>query len=238
MRYFGGFNTFTRNIDRGFFAKTDSAVGDSDSSNSDSNSSNSSSSDSDSGSDSDGESRVHYSCPAMRHNPNSGCNAECLTHSDCPSFLHCCYNGCGYGCMEPHIIPFIDLSNSTEDEDCPALYDVPCLGETEYDSCSNGESDCDDTERCCENDCGGAICVPRTPCFTAVDIANSSREGVRDYRPQCTTQGTFRKIQCHSYYCWCVDVMSGVPQSDIVPFEEMNVLPCTGNSMPVVTDTR
>ena len=171
-----------------------------------------------------------HSCPAVRAGTTTDCDAECLLHGDCPSHLKCCYNGCGYSCMQPHAIPFIDISSSYV-KTCPDNSDVPCL--EARGSCQEEDFLCDEGEMCCDNDCATSICIstkPDSPCFTAVQLAVSTNASnmFGRYKPQCTTQGLFREIQCHAHFCWCVESQSGVPVSDIVPFEQANVLACAG----------
>ena len=188
----------------------------------------------DEGSD-DGDSHVseYYSCPATFPGSSSECTANCLLHSECNDSptTKCCYNGCGYSCMHPHRIPFIDLSSAHPTE-CPDEGDVPCL-ET-VGSCQEEEFACEEgVEMCCDNSCGISVCISTeldTPCFTAAKIAQTSNTSdlMGSYRPQCTSRGLFREIQCHAHFCWCVVSDSGVPLSDIVPFEQANVLACAG----------
>lgn len=132
--------------------------------------------------------------------------------------------------MQPHSIPYIDISSSYVEE-CPDSSDVPCA--QAQGSCREEEFMCEEGEMCCDNDCASALCISTTlgsPCFTAVQLAASTNTSklLGRYKPQCTTQGLFREIQCHAHYCWCVVSQSGVPVSDIVPFEQANVLACAG----------
>lgn len=176
---------------------------------------------------------VYYSCPAVRPSKTpESCNANCRSHSDCSSPLQCCYDGCGYSCTQPSHIPYIHLPSSSAAGGCPSPNLVPCAKASG--SCLDEGYSCNGDSRCCENSCSGAVClstVDSTPCFTAVGIAllsNSSQELLGRYKPLCTTQGLFRGIQCHEHYCWCVEVQSGRPLSDIVPFEQADVLECAG----------
>ena len=193
-------------------------------------------SDGDLNSDSDSNDEgMFYSCPATRAGESTDCTANCLLHSHCtdPPANKCCYNGCGYSCVRPHRIPYIDLSSARKTE-CPAESDVPCFETTG--SCREDEFACDDDDdMCCDNDCGIAVCVSTeldSPCFTAVEIAlNNTSDRLGVYRPQCTTRGLFREIQCHAHFCWCVESDSGIPKSEIVPFEQTNQLACAGDSV-------
>lgn len=189
----------------------------------------------------EGEGEAFLSCPAVHTGTSADCVADCLLHSECSSSLKCCYNGCGYSCMTAHTIPYIDISSSYITE-CPAPSDMPCAdvrGSCREEGAGFG---CQVGEMCCDTDCGSALCmssVLESPCFVAVAVAlspNSTQLTVEGYRPQCTSQGNFRQIQCHAHYCWCVNPDSGVPLSDIVPFQQANVLACAGKNTVVLAN--
>ena len=61
-----------------------------------------------------------------------------------------------------------------------------------------------------------------------VALSANTSELYGSYKPQCTSEGQFRQVQCHAHFCWCVESDTGVPVSDIVPFEQASVLTCTG----------
>ena len=169
----------------------------------------------------------------MRKGSSTDCDIECLVHSECTSPFKCCYNGCANSCVQPHRIPYIDISTASS-KGCPGTSDVPCA--KTQGSCRDEGFNCGEDEVCCDNDCSSAVCIPKedsTPCFAAVNVAlsaasNSSNGRLGAYRPLCTTEGYFREIQCHSHYCWCVESLTGRPTTDIVPFEQLNTLSCAG----------
>lgn len=177
---------------------------------------------------------VFHSCPPVREDDEAGiCVAECTLNSECPQDVHCCYTGCGYSCMTPEVIPYIPLPTLAT---CPPTSAVPCvLDEGSCDVDTSSDSDCDDgVSLCCENNCGGAVCVSptgSTPCRDARRMAQERNETqdsmVGRFAPQCDTDGRFRPIQCHEHYCWCVHTLTGEPESDMVAFEHLDNLGCT-----------
>ena len=194
------------------------------------------------------EEQLFYSCPALRADVAGVCVKTCDSDTDCTGFNKCCYNGCGHTCRQPEIIPYLPLPQRCP----PELGNEPCSvnGDelTCIDSCGEGgeeeeeDEDSDSSEStsesshrdlmCCDNMCGGSVCLPPaidpTPCFTMrglVDSANATLVGA--YRPHCASNGKFLEVQCRSDYCWCVDMLTGRPRSHLVAFHSTDDLHCT-----------
>ena len=126
---------------------------------------------------------------------------------------------------------------------CPAVRDDTvgiCVHECSLDR------ECLDSKKCCYNGCGHTcqppVTIPYvplsnvvlrgpTPCLSARELllGNRSRPLLGAYTPQCDGGGSFRGIQCHEHYCWCVENVTGRPITDMVPFEKVGSLKCSGN---------
>ena len=149
-------------------------------------------------------------------------------HSDCPHSKKCCYNGCGHTCQSPVTIPYVPLSESRS---CPPPSEVPCV--KGQGSCRDPQFACNAGEICCDNECASAVCLKlenQSPCFTARKIlrGNETTPLLGAYRPACDGDGHFKKVQCHEHYCWCVENSTGRPLTDVVPYEKLGTLDCSG----------
>uniref|UniRef100_A0A158R3Z3 WAP domain-containing protein n=1 Tax=Syphacia muris TaxID=451379 RepID=A0A158R3Z3_9BILA len=162
-------------------------------------------------------------CPEV---VKSECRTSCIGDSDCTEEQKCCSTGCGRECMIPvHTasqstsVPHISITvqpvlaeNVTVDKIgfCPPKNSIPnknCDGE-----CQN-DDDCSGVEKCCNNGCG-MVCSPpdkTTHCIHLLSAVNRlpKKTLANGYVPNCTTDGSFERVQCNELYCWCVDVTQG-----------------------------
>ena len=175
--------------------------------------------------------QLFYSCPAVREDEVGICVHECSLHSECPHSKKCCYNGCGHTCQSPVTIPYVLLSESTS---CPSPNEVPCVDQTGGGgSCRDPQFACSAGEVCCDNSCSSGVCLKLenlSPCFTAREVirGNETTPLMGAYRPQCDFDGHFKRVQCHEHYCWCVENSTGRPLTDMVPYEKLDTLECSG----------
>lgn len=182
---------------------------------------------------------LHSDCPSHLKCCYDGCGYSCTEPSRIPYIdLVSAYSD---ECPPAREVPCTDREEEEESEsesEREEWEESNSESDEEWEeSCVDEDFTCDPNELCCANECGWSVCVPRwleNPCLMAVALAlNTSRSSsgatlLGSYTPLCTTDGLFREIQCHTHYCWCVNRDTGVPLSDIVPFEEANVLACAG----------
>ena len=125
--------------------------------------------------------------------------------------------------MNSVAIPYVPPPMECPEQDSlPGICDLP--------SCMH--TGCEDDQKCCVNPCGSTICVPAIPppkpCLAAKETLGDS-PGLGAYVPQCNdSDGSFQRLQCHSHYCWCVDMTTGTPVSDLTLSENVGDLSCTG----------
>lgn len=157
------------------------------------------------------------------------CVQECSSDSDCPHSNKCCSNGCGFTCQAPVAIPYVSL---TEDATCPPRNKVPCA-KLVGGACRDPAYPCEEGRVCCDNECASAFCLRLAdlkPCLKAQQIlqGNSTTPLLGAYSPKCDEKGQFQELQCHERHCWCVDNATGRPLSDIMGFEDLGKLKCSG----------
>ena len=112
--------------------------------------------------------------------------------------------------MIPYYEPPLQCPNVT------GLFGVCIVGCTADSVCSN------DGDLCCSNGCG-TQCTPGETPYPLCPLIKERASGdstslVGAYIPQCQDDGNFSPVQCHGStgYCWCVNVRTGVPISDLV----------------------
>ncbi|KAL5463602.1 hypothetical protein EMCRGX_G032515 [Ephydatia muelleri] len=156
---------------------------------------------------------TYLSCP-----PSSGgvgiCSEMCSADAECSLGEKCCSNGCGHSCAKALVIPYHNPPLR-----CPAASVSQCTT-----SCQ-ANANCSSGEMCCPMSGCGTICVrgeTPTPLCPVVRDQVSNATLIGAYLPSCEADGSFTPVQCHGStgYCWCVDPVSGVPQSDMVRFQK------------------
>ena len=150
------------------------------------------------------------------------CSEECSNDTDCIAQQKCCSNGCGHTCIKPVSIPYIALPL-----ECPDFSNKPIICDVRE---CNDSSDCADNKFCCQNPCGSVVCTPPSPppfpCTAAVNSLNGALLG--GFVPKCDSEdGSFRPLQCFSYYCWCVATDTGVPVTGFVLSTNIGYLECS-----------
>ena len=150
---------------------------------------------------------------------------------------------CDFLCGDGVCIPeeyvcdnYLDCRNGTDERGCIDLGDFE---NTEYpdavpqqcpnatgllgtcaEECSSNE-DCEDDNLCCFNGCGRS-CVAGTPAEPLCPALRQQSDTplLGAFVPSCEKDGSFSQVQCHEAFCWCVDAVSGEPQSDGVGLPE------------------
>ena len=138
----------------------------------------------------------------------------CSADAECSLGEKCCSNGCGHSCAKALVIPYHNPPLR-----CPAASVSQCTT-----SCQ-ANANCSSGEMCCPMSGCGTICVrgeTPTPLCPVVRDQVSNATLIGAYLPSCEADGSFTPVQCHGStgYCWCVDPVSGVPQSDMVRFQK------------------
>ena len=96
---------------------------------------------------------------------------------------------------------------------CPDLRDTVgvCI------SNCRSDSECNGGKKCCSNSCGTQTCMAGIPPTYLCQIIRRQSEAsglLGRFSPHCQPDGSFKEMQCHERYCWCVDVISGQPVSE------------------------
>ena len=139
----------------------------------------------------------------------------CSADDECSQGEKCCSNGCGHACTKALVVPYHNPPLR-----CPAASVSQCTTTT----CLTN-ANCSSGEMCCPTSSCGTTCLrgeTPTPLCPIVRDQVSNTTLIGAYLPTCEADGSFTPIQCHGStgYCWCVDPVSGVPQSDMVRFQK------------------